>query len=323
MKKIYHSIRFFLLVILTFALVSACSDNAPKEYAYSDTRSPSSECRLIEHGMGETCVPINPQRVIALTTSDVYTVLALGVKPVGGHLRKSELPNVKDKLEGVENIGQPSTPNLEKIAFLKPDLILGWGGEEVYDQMSQIAPTVLKDWEHNGKWKEMLMFYAEVLGRTGKAGQLMRDYYQRIEEFQQQMGERLKEIEVSVIRIQPGAFAIDLRQSFPGTIIEDAGLRRPPAQREDGFELQNLSKERIADADGDVIFVWTYGSRSDIAQEAQSALARLKADPLWQNLDAVQEGKVYEVPAYWIGGSIETAHLILDDLFKYLINEKR
>lgn len=267
--------------------------------------------------MGETFVPVNSKQVIGLDWVTCYSILALGIEPTGCQRLGPGPPNIKGELEEVVDIGG-NPPNLEKIALLKPDLILGWNGKEIYNKLSEIAPTVLKDWEHSGKWKEMLRFYAEVLGKTTTAEQLMRDYYQRIGEFQQQMGERLQHTEVSVIRIRPGVIDLDLKDSFAGAILEDVGLSRPSAQDKDGFQTQ-ISKERIRDADGDVIFLWTFGGNPEVAQEAQTALKNLKKDPLWSKLNAVQQDRVYEVPSYWFGGSIESAYLVLGDLFKYLL----
>jgi len=51
-----------------------------------------------------------------------------------------------------------------------------------------------------------------------------------------------------------------------------------------------------------------------------SKLEQLKASPLWRNLKAVKENKVYVVPSYWIGSGMLAANAIIDDLFKYLTN---
>ncbi|MDJ0593425.1 MAG: hypothetical protein QNJ72_26140 [Pleurocapsa sp. MO_226.B13] len=50
-------------------------------------------------------------------------------------------------------------------------------------------------------------------------------------------------------------------------------------------------------------------------------MKQLKADPLWSKLNAVQQGKVYDVPSYWIGMGPIAANLVLDDLFKYLVEK--
>lgn len=54
---------------------------------------------------------------------------------------------------------------------------------------------------------------------------------------------------------------------------------------------------------------------------------QLKNHPVWSQLEAVKQDKVYPVDAeHWYGSDIVTANLILDDLlddlFKYLLQEE-
>jgi len=78
----------------------------------------------------------------------------------------------------------------------------------------------------------------------------------------------------------------------------------------------NISRERFDAADGDVIFVWGLGN------DAETAYKRLQDDPLWSQLGAVQAGKVYPVPGYWIGRGPIAANKVLEDLSTYLLEEE-
>uniref|UniRef100_A0ACD5GN64 Uncharacterized protein n=1 Tax=Desertifilum tharense IPPAS B-1220 TaxID=1781255 RepID=A0ACD5GN64_9CYAN len=40
-------------------------------------------CQMVQHVMGETCVPLNPQRIVTLDGFGLDALLALGVQPVG------------------------------------------------------------------------------------------------------------------------------------------------------------------------------------------------------------------------------------------------
>ncbi len=54
----------------------------------------------------------------------------------------------------------------------------------------------------------------------------------------------------------------------------------------------------------------------------EAAFDQLQANPLWQELSAVQNDQVYVVPdSYWSFPGIQGLDLLLDDLFQYLINE--
>lgn len=289
--------------------------------------APEADCRLVVHAQGETCVPLQPQRVVVLTSLD--SVLALGVKPIA--TADPIDPYLGDRAEGIEFIGQSGAPNLERILALQPDLVLGINyPAHLYGSLSQIAPTVLAKFETSGEWKQVLATYAAALGREAEAAQVMAAYEARLQDFQTRMGDDLTTTEVSIVRVRPDAIDIYPEDSFCGTVVADAGLPRPATQAQMSWigglgrsaqQAGRISKERLDLADGDVMFVWTYGSHADLAQQAQTALERLQADPLWAKLNAVQQGRVYEVPDYWIGLGPLAAQAVIDDLFTYLLPE--
>ena len=317
-KQLLRVVRLFLLTILAFSFVSACGGSSPRQAG-------SEAVRVVDHAMGQTKVSVNPQRVVALSGS-LDTVLSLGVKPVGS-IQISEGNNyLKNRLEGIKSVGSFNNPSFEEIVALKPDLILGtkWDDRDKYKLLSQIAPTVIADVESSGEWKKLLNKYAEALGKTDKAEQIIGDYNARIEKFQTQMGDRIQETEVSIVRVRQDRIDIYLEDSFPGTIVADAGLSHPPdqANAEDSFSMQ-ISKELLHIADANAIFIWTFasGNSEEADMEAQRNSKELKADPLWAKLNAVQQGKVYDVPRYWMGMGPIAANLVLDDLFEYLLEK--
>ena len=288
-------------------------------------------CHVVRHAAGETCVPDNPQRVVDLAGLDY--ALSLGIKPIASDGLYHANLYLKEETDGIENVGRNDVPNLERIVELQPDLIIGGSYVDVnYQILSDIAPTVIIPFEYSGQWKDIFMQYAATLELTEKAEQVMARYYDRTQELQQQMGSRAAETEVSIVRVYPTQTNLYLKESFPGTVIADAGLSRPPSQNFTASDAQTvfgnyiqytISQEKIPDVDGDVLFLWTFGHRDDIAQDAKSAKEALKADPLWSTLSAVQQDRVYEVPGeYWIGDGPIAANLIIDDLFKYLVAEE-
>lgn len=320
-------------MVLTVVLITAChsspSSNQPSLTSNQD-------CYIVRHVVGETCVPTDPKRIVALDSNTLEYLLALGIKPTGAVLT-SEFARYLDT-EGITNIGSADEPSLEKILTLQPDLIIGTDYyEAVYQQSTKIAPTVLWGdalWNgsgHSGEWKKAFMSFAELLQKTEDAEQSMNAYYQRLNQFKQQMGERLQQTAVSVVRLYPDRINLYLKDSFCGTVLQDAGLPRPDSQAIDaataskqfGNAIQvSISKEVLEQADGDVMFVWTGENTAEANQQAQKKLVELKSDPLWQRLNVVQQNQVYQVPSYWIGTGPITANLVVDDLFKYLVEAK-
>lgn len=317
-KRLYRLVLLFLVSILVVVSISACSktgDTSTKPNSSSSTEN----CRVIQHAMGETCVPKNPQRIVVLDSMTLESTLALNQKPIGSPLKyaPSTIPTTD-----IVDLGGEDAISVERVLALKPDLILGETySAPAYSQLSQIAPTVLIKFNHSGEWKEHFAFVGEVLGKSEAVERVMTDYYQRAKEFQQKIN---GDTEVSIVRIYPTQITVYTKAGFPGTILEDAGLSRPPSQDLDLEQTKALefspiqypiSKEVIDKADGDAVFVVV----DDWHEKNQNSLTSLMSDPLWLKLDAFKQGKVYEVPDYWIGGGIFTANAVLDDLFKYLV----
>lgn len=124
-----------LAVILMVGLVlSACGTKpaAPAETnntagGKTETATPAAPHK-VKHAMGETEVPANPKRVVILTNEGTEALLSLGIKPVGAVKSFTGNPwydHIKADMEGVTVLGEEGQPNIELIASLKPDLIIG------------------------------------------------------------------------------------------------------------------------------------------------------------------------------------------------------
>ncbi|YAF95598.1 MAG: iron-siderophore ABC transporter substrate-binding protein [Nodularia sp. CChRGM 3473] len=262
--------------------------------------------------MGETKVPLHPQKVVVLGGLD--NVLALGVKPIAATtLSENKFPKYLDNLTGeIEKIGTNGQPNLEKILYLKPDLILGlYWDADLYQQLSQIAPTVLAGEDID--WKQWFIKFAEALDQTQKAEILLQEYDQRIKKLRQEMGENLANTQVSLVNFWANFTRIYMNNSFGGSILKEVGISRPAYQEKDKNH-ENISLELIPQIEGDVIFLILGGHN-------ESRLKQFINHPLWSRLQAVQQNRVYPVTNdTWIAAwGIIGANHVLDDLFKYLV----
>jgi iron complex transport system substrate-binding protein len=314
-RKSYGTIKLICIGFWTAIVASSCE----RVEELTNPSQPSlSNCHSLTHAAGETCVPISPERVVVLDECTLEPLLALGVQPIGAPTRDINIPGQTD-LSHIQDIGSP--PSLETILALKPDLILGCAYlQELYHQTTQIAPTVIAPIETSGDWKTVFFLVADALGEVDVAEQVMDGYNARLEMLRSQLGNHPSSIQVSVIRVYPEHITLYAKDVFIGTVLEDAGLSRPPSQNQN-IPAVNISKERIQDADGDVIFVWTYGSNEQLVTSAQAALKTLQTDSLWQQLSAVKQSRVYTVPDYWIGAGPLSANAVIDDLFQHLVEE--
>lgn len=271
--------------------------------------------REVTHAMGVTEVPENPQRIVVLTNEATEALLALGVAPVGAVESWKGDPwydYLMPMMGGVTLLGAEGAVNLEVLAALEPDLILGSKvrQENVYEQLSAIAPTVMTE-TLGAVWQDNLAVYAEAVGRTEQAEATLAAFEARIAAIRAALGPAVEE-EISLVRFSPARTRMYLKESFCGAIIEAIGFRRPAAQDKDGF-AEDLTKERIPELAGDRIF---YFSPDPNDQEAEANLADWLDDPLWQSLEAVRNGNARRVSdAVWIAaGGIYAANIVLDDI---------
>jgi iron complex transport system substrate-binding protein len=313
-----HFFSWLILGILGFTLVTACNHDASQNIS-SLPKQPTAECRMVKHTMGETCVPIHPQRVVTLSSCTLGNVLALGVKPVGTtnevYVEGGSLTSVKGKMEGIKLLGL-SQPNLEATLLLKPDLIVGvdWY-KPIYPLLSKIAPTVLGKIDFPN-WEEHFSLVAEALGKQETEKALWDRYYQRIEQLKLALGTRYQGKKISFISVGSGRMSIDAKNSFGGAIISDALLQRPASQNIDApYGAVDISLEELEKADGDILFVTTFSSSGN------EFLAKKQQEPLWKTLKAVRENHVYYVDYMaWAATNMLGTDVVIDDLFKYLVN---
>ncbi|RSK55496.1 ABC transporter substrate-binding protein [Bacillus canaveralius] len=328
MKGFKHLSAIISLVALF--LLAACGNTAEEPAATNEAgNNAEAASYTVEHAMGNTTIEKTPKRVIILTNEGTEALLALGVKPVGAvqsWLGDPWYDHIKKDMDGVEVVGVEHEVNLEKIAALKPDLIIGnkLRQEAVYSQLNAIAPTIFSE-TLRGDWKENFKLYAKALNQEEKGKKVLNEFDNHVEELKEKLGDKVNR-EVSVVRFMAGKSRIYYTDSFSGVIFEQLGFKRA-AQQADLFtpdnKLGNLAievgKEVIPQMDGDILFYFTYAPKGD--QAALDTAKEWTNDPLWKNLNAVKSGNAYEVSdAIWnTAGGVIAANLMLDDLENYFL----
>lgn len=104
------------------------ADAAKKTAEYGTDAKAGQFPRTLTHAMGKTEIKSAPKRVVVLDVGEFDNVVSLGVKPVGYAPSEGDaaIPSYLKKEAGnPKNVGTINNLNLEAIAGLKPDLILG------------------------------------------------------------------------------------------------------------------------------------------------------------------------------------------------------
>jgi len=300
-------LRALAALLLALTLLAGCSD---------ETDAPAAT-RTVEHALGATAVPAEPERIVALNEYAILDALvALEAPPVAATGRQGKgFPFgawLEGRTEGVELICCSTEPNLEQIATHEPDLILAnpWQ-EDIYAELSKIAPTVGVPLTYVD-YEQEVRDIAEIIGRPEAADEAIARHRERLERFSAAVGKGPGLI--SVARVFPDSIRVE-GESYVPTLLANAGLERPAAH---GKDLE-LSVERLPAIDGDVLFVYSADNPQEAERNAR-ARERLARHPLWRSLKAVRAGRAYTVDsALWAGGGILWADAMLDDLERHLL----
>ncbi len=318
-------------LLATAFFLASCGGGISEDSGSSET---TSETRTVEHALGMSEVPVEPQRVVDLAGgAGVDRLLTLGVVPIaswGAPGDKTGVPTwfedvdwpVDVEANEIENVASGESVSIEKIAALKPDLIIGYdySFEGIYEELSEIAPSVGITPANGPEWKESFRKTALAVGREAEYEEWLSNYEERLEELRSEIQTEGKTVSL-LWNGDPSAVRIYASGSQPGTIVEEAGFELPTiAQVEEGGPIPGVpspavSLEQIPEVDADTIFVMT-----DLQNDPESLDefdATYAASPLWERLEAVQRGQVYPVDIYlWTnGGPTGIRDVMLPKLF--------
>lgn len=272
------------------------------------------------------CIPAKPKRIVTLDPLITLGMLIELKAPVVATpymaIAENDVLDVV-KAQKMVDLGNPREPSLERLAALKPDLIIGSAEAHsaIYEQAAKIAPTVL--FKHMD-WKAYLQRLSEVTGQEGVASDALKAYESRVAEIRARMKE--KDLKVSAVRFAPDRFVVfvDGPEAYaPFAVLREAGVKRTAYETvTDSTIVKRPDWEELANLDGDVLL---YVSASGFESDTDNALEKqVTENPFWQLLPAVQAGRAHRVdrgPWQSFHG-ISSANRILDDVERYVLDEK-
>jgi iron complex transport system substrate-binding protein len=290
------------LAALLCLLVTAC--------AGSDGAATGDAGRTVAHARGETAVPADPQRIVVLEPVLLDTAVALGAVPAGAAVL-SEATGVPSYLgepaRGITVVGTVAAPDLERIAALQPDLVLGTESRHagLYDQLSAIAPTAFLASQAD-PWQDNVRFAGRALGREEQTEQLLEDYATRCAEVARTHGTQGRTAQL--IRPRDGLLTLYGPTSFAGSTLECAGLTLPPRDWEDSISV-DLSPELVQEARADEVFLTAADPSSPDAVPPAVTAVRDSAFPRLHTVDQ----------SFWITGVGPLGgQRVLDDIDRVL-----
>lgn len=301
MKKIGLKL---VLILSLISLATACGN--PNDTA---TKSPSQQSGEQSTDMSKKDDPTNvaavdekkaaellaqfggktPEKVVTVSVSITEIMNELGVQPVGVPTSSIKLP---DAMNQVARIGPPHSPNLEQIAKLQPDAVIG--PVSIKDRIdNQLKSASLPGVYLPVDSLEDLKLSTVVLGRLFKQEDKANALLQKVTKEEQEILDQVKGktgpkvlflfgSTESLMFMNDNTFAGSLAKKLGATnVASDVFKQKEP--------YSPLNMESIVAANPDVILLVAHG---DPAAAAKKFEEDVKKNGAWEKLNAFKNGKM-------------------------------
>jgi iron complex transport system substrate-binding protein len=288
--------RFFAFVSLLFSL--------------------SSFAVTVEDSKGSFTIDYVPQRIVVLEYSFVDALAIINVSPIGIADAKDPeriAPEIRKLIDPWESVGTRSQPSLEKIASLKPDLIIADMSrhQAVYQSLQKIAPTLMlpsRRESYQGNL-EAASIIGKVVGRSDAMEKRLIKHREIMNAFAMQLP---KGIEVQFGNAMEKYASLHPGQSYVGTLLQSLGFATPPMLKNE-LSSVHTGLEQLLASNPDYLIFGHYTS-SDISDTWQKS-------PLWSALKAVRNNHVYHIynPSIWSRSrGVVAAEIVAEQLVELL-----
>lgn len=282
------------LVLLPVLAACGSDEEAPSSGA---SEAPAAAFPVsIQHKYGTSEIKAAPQRVVSIGLVEQDALLALGVVPLAttewfGEQPGAVFPWAKDKLGGAtpQVLSNVDGIQFEKIAALKPDLIVGMYSDlsqQDYTTLSRLAPVLAPPAgtpNFGVSWQDVTRTVGKAVGKATEADTMVKDVEATIAKVSVD-NPQFKGKSAVMATIYEGYFVYGPEDSR-GRLLTGMGFTLPAGLKDvvgDEFG-KNLSRERTDLLDTDVV-IW-------LVEDYAKGNATLDADPVYAKLKVHTQGR--------------------------------
>lgn len=289
-----------VLAVLIALVLSACGRETENADSDDDGGTPAASSSFpvtIDHAFGSTTIEEEPQRVVSVGFTDHDALLALGVEPVGIRQWYGDYDYVWPWAEEALGDHEPELLaaddlNIEQIAALQPDLIIGqYIGleEDEFKKLSAIAPTVAQPDGHpafGAPWQLMTRSIGAAVGKPDEADALVTEVEGLFADAREAHPEfdGLGLAYAGVYGDGAASYYVETNGSTRMRVLQDLGFVVPDelaALGEDSF-YHDISAEKLDLLEQDVV-LWE--------PAVLELLPEVRENRLYSNLAVAQEGR--------------------------------
>ncbi|MUV38436.1 Ferric anguibactin-binding protein [Lentibacillus sp. JNUCC-1] len=287
------------------------SDNAANNADQEET----SGTLTVEHELGETDVPVNPEKVVVFDLGILDTVDKLGIEVAG--LPQKILPEYLEKYgsDDYANVGSLKEPDFEKISEIDPDLIIISGRQSsVYDQLSELAPTVylgVDSTRYMDSFKENMQTVGKIFDKEDEIQEELDTIDQSIADLNEK-AEQSDENGLVLLANDDKISAYGSNSRF-GIIHDVFGVKPADEDIEASTHGMNVSFEYVMEQNPDKLYVIDRTA----AISDDTAAKQIVENQLVQNTDAYKNDDItYLSPDVWYlsGGGLQSVSMMIDEV---------
>ena len=315
MKRINLLYLLAILAIISGLLLYYLPDMTSRHNAESNKTSQTFKEKTIVHDFGTTELKKAPKRIVILDNLYGEILDPLDITPVGattGQADSQEFSTLFKKQykdAKVVSVGWQGNPDLDKIAELKPDLILMTGEQEdLYEELSEIAPTVgyQINTDENWDYHETSLKVAEIFDKRDEMKKDLDRLDAREAVFAENVKAKFGNQKLMYLRVTDNDIRYYAYGHF-GYLYDTYHFNRAETFNPDDM-FQVIDPDKLKDINPDLLIVQA---------DSQELLDnKLKNSPVWTSLKAVQNNKVIyaDYSTYMLGFGIVSQEAIMKQI---------
>ena len=315
MKKINLLYLLAILAIISGLLLYYLPDMTSGHNAESNKTSQTFKEKTIVHDFGTTELKKAPKRIVILDNLYGEILDPLDITAVGattGQADSQEFSTLFKKQykdAKVVSVGWQGNPDLDKIAELKPDLILMTGEQEdLYEELSEIAPTVgyQINTDENWDYHETSLKVAEIFDKRDEMKKDLDRLDAREAVFAENVKAKFGDQKLLYLRVTDNDIRYYAYGHF-GYLYDTYHFNRAETFNPDDM-FQVIDPDKLKDINPDLLIVQA---------DSQELLDnKLKNTPVWTSLKAVQNNKVIyaDYSTYMLGFGIVSQEAIMKQI---------
>lgn len=290
--------------VLTFSLLIAALSSHSVSAQFPTT--------VIDDRNKQVTIERQPKKVAAISTFGADLLAALGMQAAGiSTLNHQVSPYLGDATKNMVDLGEIHETNLEVLTQLKPDLIIGLRNytEPFEKKFSQISPFLAYDLVTLDDSNRAITSATKALGMTEQGTELNSDFEAQLTELKTT---QLKPLSVVVLwhwsDVPYAFYDHHLTVALMSALNAKNSVGRSPQPEIKKLDSAPISMEALLKLNPDVI----------ISFKGESG--PFKNHPVWQQLNAVKQGRAYQVADHYVMPHGPIARKLVLEELAYLLH---